>query len=225
MHAIQRITRLVAAAALLTVVVGQLGAQGAAHRSGSGRRATRGPRTEGLMIGIGTLGAQGVSISGADVDGTFATRFGAGAGLTLGYGTSSGIIGFASLDIAKQQSDVEDISGTFGLAHLEVGVRMMLPAINATTVPYAQASVGRRGLGARVHDFTDDSDYDMTLHGGMFGVGGGIEHAISPHTSLDLGASLAFGRFGQYDTDGERGSLTVNGTTSMRLRAGITWRP
>ena len=36
---------------------------------------------------------------------------------------------------------------------------------------------------------------------------------------------IGFGRFGHYDADGESGSLAVDGTTSVRLKFGVTWRP
>ena len=39
------------------------------------------------------------------------------------------------------------------------------------------------------------------------------------------GLAVAFGRFSHGDIDGESSSLAVNGTTSIRLRLGMTWRP
>jgi hypothetical protein len=59
----------------------------------------------------------------------------------------------------------------------------------------------------------------------MFGVGGGLEHVLSPTLAVDGGLAVAFGRFNHSDIAGESSSLAVNGTTSIRLRIGMTWRP
>ena len=74
-------------------------------------------------------------------------------------------------------------------------------------------------------DDFDGTEYDMRLSGGMFGVGGGVERVITPTLAVDGGLSLGFGRFSQSEIDGESGPLAVNGTTSIRLRVGMTWRP
>jgi hypothetical protein len=118
-----------------------------------------------------------------------------------------------------------DIGGNFGLRHIELGARANLPYGSATTVPYLTASYGQRALGARVTDDFEGTEYDMRLTGGMFGVGGGLEHVLSPTLAVDGGLAVAFGRFNHSDIAGESSSLAVNGTTSIRLRIGMTWRP
>ena len=100
-----------------------------------------------------------------------------------------------------------------------------LPYGGPANVPYVSASIGRRALSARVTYADEEEEFDMTLTGGMFAVGGGIQRAISPALTVDGGVELGFGRFGHYDADGESGSLAVNGTTSVRLKFGVTWRP
>ena len=42
---------------------------------------------------------------------------------------------------------------------------------------------------------------------------------------IAVGLAVAFGRFNHSDIAGESSSLAVNGTTSIRLRIGMTWRP
>jgi hypothetical protein len=188
--------------------------------------ATPDGRRTGFVLGVYTMGAPGLTLSGADIDdGPFKTDFGPGAGVMVGYGFNRTFSGYASIDVAKQDANDPDIGGSFGLRHIELGARANLPYGGSATVPYLTASYGRRSLGARVTDAWEGAEYDMRLSGGMFGVGGGVEHVISPTLAVDGGLSLGFGSFSHADIDGESGSFAVNGTTSMRLRIGMTWRP
>jgi len=182
-------------------------------------------RRTGFVLGVYTMAAPGLTLTGDDVDGTFKTNFGPGAGVMAGYAFNRTFSGFASLDVAKQGTSGGDLGGSFGLRHIELGARANLPYGSATTVPYLTASYGQRALGARVSDDFTGTEYDMRLSGGMFGVGGGLEHVISPTLAVDGGLAVAFGRFSHGDIDGESSSLAVNGTTSIRLRLGMTWRP
>src|SRR5689334_18646022 len=181
-------------------------------------------RRTGLVLGVYTIAAPGVTLTGDDVDGTFKTNFGPGAGVMVGYGFNRTFSGFASVDLAKQGMS-GDIGGNFGLRHIELGARANLPYGSVSTVPYLTASYGQRALGARVTDDFEGTEYDMRLTGGMFGVGGGLEHVLSPTLAVDGGLAVAFGRFNHSEIAGESSSLAVNGTTSVRLRIGMTWRP
>ena len=181
-------------------------------------------RRTGFVLGVYTMAAPGVSLTGDDVDGTFKTDLGPGGGVMVGYGFNRTFSGFASVDVAKQGMS-GDVAGNFGLRHIELGARANLPYGSDATVPYLTASYGRRALGARVTDDFEGTEYDMRLSGGMFGVGGGLEHVISPTLAVDGGLAVAFGRFSHGDIDGESSSLAVNGTTSIRMRLGMTWRP
>lgn len=183
-------------------------------------------RTAGLSLGIHAIGAPGVSISGEDIDGAFETNFGAGIGATVAYGFTRTFSAFASIDLAKQQTgpDVEP-AGNFGLLHVQAGARANLPLGGPATVPYLSASVGRRALGARVTDLDTGESYDSSLSGGMFGLGGGVQHFFSPSLAFDGGVELGFGKLDDLEEDGERATLAVDGSTTIRLRLGLTWRP
>jgi Outer membrane protein beta-barrel domain len=179
----------------------------------------------GFMLGVHSIAAQGVTITGEDIDGpAFKTKTGVGGGVTVGYGLSRILSAFVSADVAKQDANVVAYGGSFGLAHLQVGARASLPL--GSTVPYVTASYGVRNLAARITDHeNDDSQYDFKLNGAMIGIGAGIERSIAPTLALDAGVDLGIGRFTHYDIDGDSGKLDVDGNTTMRLRLGMTWRP
>jgi hypothetical protein len=220
----------VAAIALATLAVTATGEA----QSSSGRRPVSPPARKdvsasrgmtGFMLGVHTIAATGLTVSGEDLDGSVRTGFGPGAGVMVGYGFNRIWSGFASLDVAKVGASGSDFEGNWGLSHFEAGVRANLPYGGPNNLPYVSASIGRRALSARVTYAEEDEEFDMSLTGGMFGLGGGVQRAISPALMLDGGVEIGFGRFGHYDADGESGSLAVNGTTSVRLRFGVTWRP
>lgn len=179
----------------------------------------------GFTIGAHTIAATGLTVSGEDLDGSVRTGFGPGVGVMVGYGFNRIWSGYASLDVAKVGASGSDFEGNWGLSHFEAGVRANLPYGGPANVPYLSASIGRRALSARVTWAEDEEEFDMSLTGGMFGLGGGIQRAISPTLTLDGGMEIGFGRFGHYDADGESGSLAVDGTTSVRFRFGVMWRP
>ena len=128
------------------------------------------------------------------------------------------------LDVARQGSGVDYMSGSFGLVHAEIGVRAALSKSNPDMVPYLLAAIGRRAVGARVTDFEDGEIYDMSLSGNMLTFGGGLEYKLSRKVSLDGGIEFGIGTFSHVD-DGDVYTISVNNSTSTRLRAGVVWRP
>lgn len=230
-----RIMKGISSAAAMALAMAAVATGAEAQRSTTTRRpvtksrdriAVPDGRRTGFVLGVYTMAAPGVTITGGDVDGgPFKTGFGPGAGVMVGYGFNRTFTGFAALDLAKQGAPSDYGGGSFGLSHMEIGGRANLPFGDGATVPYLSASFGRRGLGARVTDQLDGQTYDMKLSGGMFGVGGGVEHVISPTLAIDGGLTLGFGRFGHQDIAGDSGPIDVNGSTTIRLRIGMTWRP
>ena len=182
-------------------------------------------RTNKWVFGAHTIAAPGVSITGPDIDGTFGTGLGGGLGIMAGYELNKAVTGFASLDVARQGSGVNWMSGSFGLVHAEIGVRANLSKANPQMQPYLQAGIGRRSLGARMTDLEEDETHDVSLSGNMVSFGGGLQYVLSPKVSLDGGVSMAIGNFNQWEDDGDLGTIQVNSSTSIRLRAGVVWRP
>jgi hypothetical protein len=189
------------------------------------RRHSAADRTMGVMFGAYTLASPGISITGEDMQREFNTNFGPGAGLMVGYGFNPTFSAYAALDLAKQGSGIDGITGSFGLAHFEAGVRANVPTNSPNTVPYVSAAIGARAVGARVEDFEWGEEYDLSFSGTMFALGGGVQHFISHNLALDGGVTLGLGKMGHLDDDGEKETLSVNNSTSIRMRFGLTWRP
>ena len=182
--------------------------------------------TTGLTLGVYTLAATGVSITGPDIDGMWGTQAGEGVGLLAGWGFDRTFSAFASLDLAKQATTDGTVpAGTYGLAHFEVGGRANIPTGNAKTVPYVTASIGNRALAASGVTDDDGLTGNLTISGHVFVVGVGVQHFLSPHVALDVGMETATGKLSHFDDPGGPYERQVNSSTSTRLRVGMNWRP
>lgn len=183
-------------------------------------------RTNKWVFGAHTIATPGVSITGPDFEEwPFSTTMGGGLGIMAGYELNRAVTAFASLDVAKQNSGVSWMQGSFGLVHAELGVRANLSQTNAQSKPYLMAAIGRRAIGARITDFDEDEVYDVAFSGTMLSFGGGLQYLMSPKVALDGGVELGLGTFDHYDIDGDIGSVSANASTSIRVRAGVVWRP
>lgn len=203
-----------AAAALLA-----FGASGA-HAQAIGSAPT------GVQIGLYGVAAPGVSIKGEDIEGEFETKFGAGAGLQLGYAFTPRWMVFLGADINKQDSGIEGLDGDFGLVHVELGGRYTLAAAGKT-LPYVLASIGSRAIGAEVE--MEGQKVDMSLSGVSFNIGAGLEHFFSPKMALGADARLGFGKFGKMKIEGDGedfdDDIEVDNSMTSRIRVGLSFYP
>jgi opacity protein-like surface antigen len=177
----------------------------------------------GLMLGISAIAAPGITVKGEDIDGEISTKFGGGLGLQIGYGFAQGFMAFASLDLAKQQSGMDDVTGSFGLATFSVGGRYTIPLQSARVSPYVLAAVGARALGAEIE--AEDGKSDVSLSGATFDVGGGLQLPLRPNLSLDTEVRVGLGKFGKFKQDDESTDIDVDNTMSPRVRLGLSWYP
>lgn len=213
-------------AAALLLVAPQAQAQRTTTVSRPTAKAPAAPeRKNKWVFGAHTIAAPGVTVTGQDIEGTWGTAMGGGLGLMVGYDLNKAVTAFGSLDVARQGSGVNYMTGSFGLVHAEIGVRANLSRANPQMVPYALAAVGRRAVGARVTDLEDGELYDLTLSGTMLTFGGGLQYQLSPKVALDGGAEFGIGAFNHVDDNGDLYTIQVNSSTSIRLRAGVVWRP
>jgi hypothetical protein len=183
-------------------------------------------RANKWVFGAHTIATPGVSITGPDFEEwPFSTTMGGGLGIMAGYELNRAVTAFASLDVAKQNSGVSWMEGSFGLVHAELGIRARLSQANTQSTPYLTAAIGKRAIGARITDFDDDEVYDLAFSGTMLSFGGGLQYVLSPKLALDGGVELGLGTFDHYDADGDIGTVSAKGFTCIRVRAGFVWRP
>jgi hypothetical protein len=183
------------------------------------------PRSNKWVFGAHTIAAPGVTVTGPDIEGTWGTSMGAGLGLMVGYDINRAVTAFGSLDLSRQGSGVNYMTGSFGLVHAEVGIRAAITTSNPQSVPYVLGAIGRRAVGAKVTDLEDDEIYDLTLSGTMLTFGGGLQYQLSPKVALDGAAEFGIGAFNNVNDGGDVYTISVNSSTSIRLRAGVVWRP
>ena len=86
-------------------------------------------------------------------------------------------------------------------------------------------TVLRTPIGARVTDLEEDEIYDMSLSGTMLSLGGGMQYKLSPKLSFDVGGELGLGALDHVDDNGDLYTISVNSSSSIRVRAGVVWRP
>jgi hypothetical protein len=195
-----------------------------ASSSGGGRRVASDARQSGLVLGVHTIAAPGINVVSEEADVSLHTNFGPGLGVMLGYQINPTFTVYTSLDLSKQSSSSPDIEGSFGLAHYEFGARANFPLSSPSTVPYASVSFGQRALGSRITS-EEFGQHEVSFSGSMFALGGGVQHFLSPKLALDGGLELGMGKLGHVKVDGDEEDITASGTTSVRARFGVTWRP
>jgi hypothetical protein len=206
--------------------LGLLTISAAAAQRPAKRAATPVPSTTGLMLGAHSILASGISIQGPGMQGALRTNTGAGAGILVAYGFTPTIQAFASIDVAKQGTDMANMDGTMGLAHIEVGGRYSFLRPGKRLVPYVGGVIGRRSLGARSEG--GGMSVTMRMTGSEYGAGGGFLYAFSPVLSLDAGVLATRGKFGHMKLSGDaqtEGDVNVGQSTSLRLKVGFQWNP
>ena len=224
-HTVFGMVALVAGIGLASTADAQRTSGQRAGASASAKRESQAPNT-GFSLGVYTFVAPGLSVSGPDVDGVFSTSFGQGLGVSADYGFNDTFSGFASVDLARQSSTPGSVpNGTYGLAHIELGVRANFHVSDPKLVPYLSAGVGRRALAASATDPETGEQFDAGMSGEMMAIGGGIKRYLSPTLALDAGLEVAYGSFGHWTDNGDVMDAQVSGTMTTRLRAGIVWHP
>jgi hypothetical protein len=214
---------------IVGTAIGLVVATAANAQARSSRKAVPVPVAKRFSFGAHTVIASGVTVLGPDIDSPFQTSMGEGVGVQAGYGVTPRVMVFASVDVTRQPSESDYISGSMGLSHLELGGRMTFPTARKRLVPYAMAVIGRRSMSATNGYFEDeDKSFSLKVSGMEIGVGGGVLYALSPVLALDAGLIASRGKFNRATYTGEihdSGPLDVNGSTSMRLKVGFQWTP
>jgi Outer membrane protein beta-barrel domain len=203
-----------------------LGALSLLSASLQAQKAPLAVQTQGVTLGGSTLLALGFTISGPGILGEIRTDNGRGVGIQIGYGVTPRIMLFGTADLAQQGSSFQGLEGKMGLAHLEVGGRLVASRAGRRAVPYVSAQYGLHALAAR--SVGDGLAPIIRLYGEHFGGGAGVLYALTPALALDAGVVASRGKFGKVELTRKgntAGDVDVNSSTTMRFKVGFNWHP
>ena len=169
-------------------------------------------RSTGFYFG---LGLEGDGILANESGST--SESGGGLGLVLGYGFSRRFSLYGELSGATMES--ADGSGTYALAHADLGTRVHFRAGAGTVVPFLQVGLSGRAVAANL------GDYNASGRGGGVSAGGGLNVHISPSAAFSGAVTWTSGNFDRWQAGNWTYSGYSIGATSARLHLGMVWFP
>ena len=175
--------------------------------------------SSGLLVSVS---ANGMSITTDNDDGTESIESGAGFGAALGWGFSpqwSGILGLRGAQIA-----LEDGSGDYTVAQIDLGARYTFRHDEHVARPYIDLLLSGRGLSTEITDGFSSADLEASGGGATFDIGS--QFFFSRTIALDVALGYTFGKFGDPKINGrlipEAGEIDANGG---HFRIGLSFRP
>lgn len=164
------------------------------------------PDTGGVFIGL-RLNGTAWTIDDLDVD----TESGVGLAMLAGYGISDLFSVYADLAAASFGG-----SNTYGLGHLDVGIRFIFGGPASTFRPYADAA-----LSGRKSEWDDPSRGEVRAWGVGGTVGGGFLYFLAAPAALDVGFKATFGGLNEITIGGSSHEVDIR-ARSARLNVGFT---
>jgi hypothetical protein len=162
--------------------------------------------TGGVQIGL-RLNGSAWTVNDLDVD----TESGIGLALLGGYGISDHFAVYADLTLAS--IDAQD---TYGLGHLDAGIRFYFGGPADRFRPYADAALsGRRA------EWDDPALGHVEAWGVGGTAGGGFLYFLSGPAALDVGFKTTFGGLNEVTIGGTSREVDIR-ATSARLNVGFT---
>lgn len=175
--------------------------------------------SRGLSLGAHLLGT---SISVEDSD----AQSGGGLALRAGYGVNRIVTVFLQVD--GSQIDLEDdagVSGSWQLAHADLGARFHFASTLRRWVPYLDVSFGARTVSVSDAIIDGENEGKVSFTGADFTAGGGISIFFKPTLAFDASLKWSTGTFDEVDV----GSVTLRDldidAKSARFGVGLMWWP
>lgn len=174
--------------------------------------------TRGFHLGFHLQGAS-LSVEGDDTPDE-----GGGAGIRVGYGINRIVTLFADLDGAViTVEDADNLSGEWGMAHVDFGGRFHFANSLRRWVPFLEAAVGFRSVGVDDALVNNETVESVSFNGGSFSIGGGLAVYFTETLALDVAARFTAGEF----TEIEVGALSLRNldidANSGRFNLGLVW--
>jgi hypothetical protein len=170
--------------------------------------------TRGFTLGA-HLNGSAIQLSGGDAEN------GGGLGIAAGFGVSNKVTVFGRVGGADVKYEGDE--GSYTLANIDLGGRYSFGGSAAALRPYLELALG----GVGVSDEVEGSD--VTLAGGAFNFGGGLEYFFNKALALDVGLVIGAGEFTKAQVDGEEIDLEdidmEESFTTSRLNVGLSWHP
>lgn len=181
--------------------------------------AARGISTsEGFYLGIGLEGDGLLSTEGG-INST--TESGRGFGVGVGYGfTRRASLYFA---VSGARMDSLDFVGTYALAHVDLGTRVHFRSGAGRVVPFVQAGLSGRGIGATL--YSGLRAYEVSAGGAGVSFGGGLNAHVNPSLAFSGHVMWTVGSFSRYEVNGVPLGGDASSATSARVHLGLVWFP
>ena len=175
--------------------------------------------TRGLTLGFH---AQGSSLTVEDGE----RNTGGGAGVRAGYGINRRVTLYFQADGGQVEVEgSEDLTGTWTMAHVDLGVRFHFANSLRRVVPYLEAALGARAVNVADAVVSGEDAGDVSFSGAAFSVGGGVSFYLKRNLALDIELIATSGEFTQIDV----GNISVSGldidASSTRFNVGVAWWP
>jgi opacity protein-like surface antigen len=152
------------------------------------------------------------------------TETGGGLGLGLGYGFGERFALVVNLDAASVKSDEDDAGDAedLALAHFDIGGRLNFGSTASAIRPYVNVAFSGVAEGTT----NEDEDENITISGGGYTLGGGLQYFFSPRFALDAALQGTFGEFTKIQVGDESEDFDEDiKFTTARLQLGLTWHP
>lgn len=152
-----------------------------------------------------------------------------GAGIRVGYGVNRSLTLFIQADAAAfdVETQDDDLTGTWSMAHADLGLRYHFANSLRRWVPYLQGSLSARAV--NLTDIPEGSAFageEVSFTGGAVTLGGGVMFYTSQSFAVDLGLLFSGGKF----TDVTVGNTTQTDLVDLdaqttRINLGVSWWP
>jgi hypothetical protein len=150
---------------------------------------------------------------------------GGGLGVRAGYGLNRHFTPYLEADAIQFDVSNTELGGTWGMTHLDLGVRYNFANSLRRWVPFLETALGVRAV------IVDDGTANgtnvgrVTFSGGAFSLGGGVGYYVKQHFAIETLIKFTGGTFENVDV----GNVTVRNldieAESTRLKFGVAWWP
>jgi hypothetical protein len=169
-------------------------------------------RSTGFYLG---LGLEGNGLLPKERGST--SESGGGLGVVLGYGLGRRFSLYAEMSGATME--YADGSGSYALAHADLGTRLHFRAGPNAVVPFLQVGLSGRTMAVDFNDFSGSGS------GGGISFGGGLNAHLSPSAAFSAAMTWTVGNFDRWAGNWSYpGGYSMN-ATSARLHLGMVWFP